>query len=86
MTVTIAAHEIDSHNAATPELKATRKKFKDWDCFTLHGVDADGSKFKVEFHPDSGAAFEMATEFADHPDNPQSTMGRPELSSTISLH
>ena len=49
MIVTISAQN-RSYNEATPELKATRKKFKDWDCFTLHGVDADGNKFRVEFH------------------------------------
>ena len=44
-------------------------------CFTMHGTDADGNKFKVEFHLDSGAAFEMATEFAyDHPDNPRNQL------------
>tara|TARA_R100000353_G_scaffold7642_1_gene9465 strand:- start:1753 stop:1986 length:234 start_codon:yes stop_codon:yes gene_type:complete len=74
MIVTIAAQN-RSYNEHTPELKATRRKFKDWDCFTLHGTDADGNKFKVEFHLDSGAAFEMATEFAyDHPDNPRNQL------------
>ena len=64
-----------SYNDHTPELKATRKKFADWDLFTLSGTDRDGSKFTVEFHLDTGQQFQMATEFAyDHPDNPKNLL------------
>jgi hypothetical protein len=59
----------------TPKLKATRKKFKTWDLFTLSGTDHKGHEFRVEFHLDTGQQFEMATEFAyDHPDNPKNIL------------
>lgn len=64
-----------SYNDHTPELKATRKKFAGWDLFTLSGTDHKGHEFRVEFHLDTGQAFEMATEFAyDHPDNPKNIL------------
>lgn len=59
-------------NDHTPELNATRKKFADWDLFTLHGTDRNGHSFTVEFYMESGQQFEMATEYAyNHPDNPK---------------
>ena len=64
-----------SYNDHTPELKATRKKFAEWDLFTLSGTDHKGNEFSVEFHLDSGQQFEMATEFAyNHPDNPKNIL------------
>jgi hypothetical protein len=58
-----------------PELHAERLKFRDFDCFTLHGTDSDGNKFKVEFHLDPGQQFEMSTRLAyDHPDNPKNQL------------
>jgi hypothetical protein len=62
-------------NDHTPELKATRKKFADWDLFTFHGTDTKGNTFSIEFHMDSGQQFEMATEYAyNHPDNPKNQL------------
>ena len=59
----------------TPELKATRKKFKTWDLFTLSGTDHKGNEFRVEFHLDTGQQFEMDTTFAaDHPDHPDNML------------
>ena len=57
----------------TPKLsRAERVKFASFDSFVLSGVDAQGSKFKVEFHLDPGQQFEMSTRLAyDHPDNPK---------------
>lgn len=74
MQVSIHAHDSKYYDH-TPELKATRKKFADFDLFTLSGTDHKGNEFKVEFHLDTGQAFEMATEFAyDHPDHPDNQL------------
>jgi hypothetical protein len=74
MQVTINAQN-NRFNDHTPELKATRKKFAEWDCFTLHGTDRHGQNFTVEFYMDSGQQFEMATEYAyNHPDNPKNQL------------
>ena len=71
MQVSIHAQN-NKWNDHTPELKATRKKFADFDLFTLSGIDHRGNEFKVEFHLDTGQAFEMSTDYAyDHPDNPR---------------
>ena len=59
-------------NDHEPKLYAERLKFANFDCLTLYGTDAQGGKFKVEFHLDPGQEFEMSTRLAyDHPDNPK---------------
>ena len=74
MQVSIHAQN-QKHNDITPELRAERLKFANFDCFTLSGVDAFGNKFKVEFHLDPGQQFEMSTRLAyDHPDNPKNQL------------
>lgn len=71
MQVSIHAQNY-KHNEHEPKLYAERLKFKDFDCLSLHGTDARGNQFKVEFHLDPGQQFEMSTRLAyDHPDNPK---------------
>jgi len=74
MQVSIHAQN-NKHNDITPELYAERLKFKDFDCFTLSGIDHRGNQFKVEFHLDPGQQFEMSTRLAyDHPDHPNNQL------------
>ena len=81
MLVSIDASK-SKYNDITPKLRAERLKFADFDCFTLHGTDSFGNKFKVEFHLDIGQEFEMETRLAyNHPDNPKNKPADEELTS-----
>ena len=81
MLVSIDA-STSKYNDHTPKLHAERLKFADFDCFSLHGTDTNGNRFKVEFHLDIGQEFEMATRLAyNHPDNPKNKPADEQLAS-----
>ena len=71
MNIDIHAHKSRQRDEDRPViLKATRRKHKTFDCFSLHGCDSRGNEFEIRFFMDDGQQFEMETILSsDHPDH-----------------